>query len=72
MPVRKHIRDIKRIVKSEGATLVSITEGKHLLITAVAEGREFSVVAGKTPSCWRSARNLKAQIRREMRREEDH
>ena len=68
----RRLRDIKRILTSEGACLVSVTERRHLHITFSINGRERTVVTAKTPSCWRSLRNLKSQVRRCARGEKDN
>ncbi len=72
MTISKLKRDIKRVVASEGATLISMHEGKHLRILVEYEGRRFNVYSAKTPSCWRALRNVKAAVRRGVRDEKDN
>ena len=70
--MRRKLRDIKRILSSEGACLVSVIEKRHLHITFSVNDIKHTVVAAKTPSCWRSLRNFKSEVRRRSRGVKDN
>lgn len=61
----RHLRDLLRLAEALGVAQARIQHrGRHALLTGEAGGRRVRVFVPLSPSDWRAARNLKADMRR--------